>query len=160
MLTYRRLTPLASEHSRQSPALAGSSDPATTANSNPAQQTFNALPSPPAEIGLSSLATEKQLREAASGKDRMFLLLLSQEIEPFIKRVVSGEQGGIEVQQGHATSAAMSTFGPAMMLTTTTTSKYQRMLMYKAAEWYGLRGICGPDNNIYIGVIGSLPVKS
>ena len=157
-LIRSRMTPLASEHSRQSPpAPHHPSDPSTA---NPTQPAFNVLPVPQAEIGLSSLATEKQLREAAIGKDRMFLLLLSQEIESFVKRVVSGEQGRIEVQPGHVTSAALATFGPAMALATTTTSKYQRMLMYKAAEWYGLKGICGPDNLIYVGVVGSLPGKS
>ena len=113
-----------------------------------------------AEVGASSLGTEIQLRDALTGKDRMFLLLVSRELEAFIARVVNGEQGGITIPPGHSASAALATLGPAMVLTTTTTSKYQRMLVYKVAEWYGIRGIGSQDGPIYIGVQGALNEKS
>ena len=172
MIRYSRMTPLASESSRVSrSASSNPSDPVhispqslpadapSQASQSPLPPTFNVLPVPPAEVGVSSLATETQLREAATGKDRMFLLLLSREIEGFIARAVQGEQQTITVPQGTMSSSILASLGPAMVLSTATTSKYQRMLVYKAAEWYGLKGVAGPDGAIFIGVLGSLDDK-
>lgn len=169
----RRLTPLASESSRPSRSEStdplpsspqSSSVPPTTHSSvaslpsiQPSQVSYNALPVTPAEIGLSTLGTEKQLRDAAAGKDRLLILLIAREIEAFIGRVVNQEQS-IFVPPSGATM--LSVFNMASPIATTMTSKFQRMLVYKAAEWYGLRGISGPEGIIYIGLIGSMDEKT
>jgi hypothetical protein len=118
---------------------------------------FNSLPVPAAKIGLSSLAAEEQLRNAATGQDRMYILLLAREIEAFIGRVMSNEQPAFVVPRD---APALGVFTMASPLTTVTTSRYQRMLAYKAAEWYGLRGISTPDNIIHIGTVGPLDEKT
>ena len=129
-------------------------------HSQPVQPTFNTLPVIPAEVGLSTLPVERQLREAMFGKDRMFLLLLSREIEAFIGRIVQGVQNTVAVPQGTPSSSVLASLGPSMILTTVTTSKYQRMLAYKTAEWYGLKGIALSDGAIVLGVVGTMNEKT
>ncbi|ORX36627.1 hypothetical protein BD324DRAFT_626614 [Kockovaella imperatae] len=170
--TDGRMTPLASE----SGVLAGSdssqseirpSSPHSVAVSNtslPSQLSKVSLSSNSsnsAQTGLGSLQTEEQVRIAASGKDRMFLLLLAREIESFITKVVQNEQPSVTIPPGTASSSALAALGPSMMISSSfTSSKYQKMLAYKVAEWYGLKGVAGPDGSIVIGVMGTLNPKT
>ena len=164
-----RLTPLASGSSRHSPSVindslrTGLSPPrslSAASSSQPPPSLFNASPLPSAEIGLSTLGTEIQLRESAMGKDRMFLLLLSRELETMIARITQGNLPEDYVPPVAPTGTLLAQIAPAFPLTTTTTSKYQRMLVYKAAEWYGLKGVAAPDGGIYIGVLGTLDPRA
>jgi hypothetical protein len=115
------------------------------------------LPVYPAEIGLSSLGVEQQLREALRSKDRVFVLMVSSELERFIKSALAGSQPGLP--QGTASTSAMAALGPAAVLSSNPTSKFQRMLVYKVAEWYGLKAVAAPEGGIVVGVLGELQEK-
>lgn len=78
-------------------------------------------------------------------------------MEAFIGRVVNEEQQPFVAPPG---ASALSVYTMASPLATTLTSKFQRMLVYKAAEWYGLRGISGPDGVIYVGITGTMNEKT
>lgn len=97
----------------------------------------------PAQVGLGLLHGEEQLKNALQSKDRMFLLVLAKELEAFVARA--------------ATTA--SAVGPSAQIGATPTSKFQRMLVYKAAEWYGLKAVAGPEASMVVGVLGPLDGK-
>ncbi|KAE8537933.1 hypothetical protein D1P53_005995 [Cryptococcus gattii VGV] len=105
-------------------------------------------PSPPpplpAQVGLGLLHGEEQLKNALQSKDRMFLLVLAKEFEAFVARAVS----------------TTTTVGQSAQIAATPTSKFQRMLVYKAAEWYGLKAVAGPEASMVVGVLGPLDEKS
>jgi hypothetical protein len=52
---------------------------------------FNTLPVPPAELGLGTLQGEEQLKSALQSKDRLFLIMVSREIESFVRQVAAGQ---------------------------------------------------------------------
>ena len=90
----------------------------------------------------------------------MFLLLLAREIESFIGKVAQDEHPTANIPQGTTSSSVLAAMGASMMIQSSfTSSKYQRMLAYKAAEWYGLKGVAGPDGSIIIGLIGIMNPK-
>ncbi|WVO22062.1 uncharacterized protein IAS62_003386 [Cryptococcus decagattii] len=103
-------------------------------------------PSPPlpAQVGLGLLHGEEQLKNALQSKDRMFLLVLAKELEAFVARAAT----------------AASAVGQSAQIGATPTSKFQRMLVYKAAEWYGLKAVAGPEASMVVGVLGPLDGKS
>lgn len=111
----------------------------------------------PASVGLCNLVTENQLKESLLGKDRMFLLVLSKEIDSFITSAASGQQSSAAPET--TSTSLLAALGPSFIVGVTATSKYQRMLVYKAAEWYGLRAVPGPDASMIIGVLDSLSTK-
>jgi len=166
-----RMTPVASDSGRISHS--GSSDPShpddNSANStwvstashpsHPSQQSqYNSTLAVPASVGLCTLATENQLKDSLLGKDRIFLLVLGKEIEGFVASAVNGHQ---TTATPEATSTSMlAALGPSFVVTAAATSKFQRMLVYKAAEWYGLKAAPGPDGTMIIGVLDSLDEKA
>jgi hypothetical protein len=167
LLNHSRSTPIASDTRSQS----STSDPCQTSPNNtsissnsqpyrpetPTAANFNTLPTISAEIGFGNLASEHQLREVLLSKDRVFVLMVSTEIERFIKNVQAGVQPGLP--QGTASTSVMAALGPAVVLSSTPTSKFQRMLVYKISEWYGLKGVSAPDGGIVVGVLGELNEK-
>jgi hypothetical protein len=147
-----------SEPSFNSTSISSFSQPSSFRPETPTAASVNgSSPVIPAEIGLSSLSVENQLREALSSKDRVFVLMVSTELERFIKNVQAGTQPALP--QGSASTSLMATLGPAAVLSSTPMSKFQRMLVYKIAEWYGLKGVAAPDGGIVIGVLGKLNEK-
>lgn len=98
----------------------------------------------PAQVGLGLLHGEEQLKNALQSKDRMFLLVLAKELEAFVAR---------------AAATATGTVGQSAQIGATPTSKFQRMLVYKAAEWYGLKAVAGPEASMVIGVLGPFNEK-
>jgi hypothetical protein len=75
--------------------------------------------------------------EALRSKDRLFVLGLGQDIESFIQRLLS---------------ASPDTLMDVKPLGVSAQSKFQRMLVYKAAEWYGLKAVAGGDGMVVIGL--------
>lgn len=123
-----------------------------------------AVPTPGAELGFGSLPSEEELKKALAAKDRMFVLMLGKEFEAFIGRVSRGEHTTRVVpSQASASSSSilLESLGPSKRIDVTATSKYQRMLTYKLAEWYGLRATPGVDaGSMVVGVLGVLDPKS
>ena len=87
----------------------------------------------------------------------MFLLVLSKEIEVFVSRVISGQQGSTET--GTISTSMLAALGPSFIVAASASSKFQRMLVYKAAEWYGLKAVPGQDGTMIIGVLEPLHTK-
>lgn len=90
--------------------------------------------------------------------------MLSNEIEAFIQRVIHGEtpnDAQVQAAASKVGSASLMVFGssPTVRIQSQSASKFQRMLVYKAAEWYGIKAVSGPDAVMYIGVQGTLPEK-
>ena len=162
------MTPLASEagafsrsDSSQSEVRAASPLSTTISTTSGPSQFSQNVTLLPAEVGLSSLKTEQQLRDAASGKDRMFLLILAKEIETFVSRVSQDESPTANIPLGTPSSSILASMSASMMVQSSfMSSKYQRMLAYKVAEWYGLKGVAGPDGSIIIGVVGAMNPKA
>ncbi|KAK4686727.1 hypothetical protein P7C73_g3394, partial [Tremellales sp. Uapishka_1] len=126
------------------------------------EQQSQGLHVPPAEIGLGTLHGEEHLKNALVSKDRIFVLVLAKEIETFISRVQNGSTT-MSTNAINGTSTSTSTvaaLGPAMTIGAQPTSKFQRMLVYKAAEWYGVKAASGPEGSMIVGVLGSLDDKS
>ncbi|WVF71517.1 hypothetical protein IAT40_006324 [Kwoniella sp. CBS 6097] len=137
----------------------------TTQSTNPAQPTFSANISHPAEIGMSNLQSEEQLKTALQSKDRMFLLVLANEFEAFISRVSTSQIPPVNAaasssQVAGATSSTMAALTASTNIGVTPTSKFQRMLVYKTAEWYGLKAVPGSDGQMVVGVLGSFDDRS
>lgn len=107
-----------------------------------------------AQVGFGSAPSEDALRHALSSKDRIFVVMLSKEMEAFIARIVAGEKPAESPGQGH-----FSILGANVRMQSQPTSKFQRMLVYRVAEWYGIKAVSGPDLAIYIGVMGHLDPK-
>lgn len=123
-----------------------------------------AVLSPKAELGFGTLPSEEELKRALSAKDRMFVLMLGKEFEAFIGRVSRGEYT-TKVAPSHASASTSSqvldSLGPSKRIDVTATSKYQRMLTYKLAEWYGMRATPGVDaGSMVVGVLGTLDPRS
>lgn len=123
------------------------------------------MPAPKADVGFGTLHAEEEIKKALTAKDRMFVLMLGKEFEAFIGRVHRGEY----VTRVQSTQASTSTstslldsLGPSKKIDVAAVSKYQRMLTYKLAEWYGLRAAPGIDGStsMVVGVVGSLEPKS
>lgn len=70
-------------------------------------------------------------------KDRLFVLGLGQDIESFIQRLLLAPPESLIDVKPLGVSAQ---------------SKFQRMLVYKAAEWYGLKAVAGGDGNVLVGL--------
>jgi predicted hotdog family 3-hydroxylacyl-ACP dehydratase len=120
---------------------------------------FNTLPVPPAELGLGTLQGEEQLKSALQSKDRLFLIMVSREMESFVRQVVAGQAPSAAAAIAVGTASTSLLAGHSFRVETSATSKFQRMLVYKAAEWYGLKAVAGTDASIFVGVLGSLSDK-
>ncbi|WVO16141.1 hypothetical protein L204_103811 [Cryptococcus depauperatus] len=115
----------------------------------------------PAEAGLGSLQGEGQLKSSLQSKDRMFMLVIAKEFEVFISRVASGQiPAAPQPATQCATTSTMAALGPSAPISATPSSKFQRMLVYKMAEWYGLKAVPGPDGTMIVGVLGTFKDKS
>ncbi|OCF40324.1 hypothetical protein I317_05891 [Kwoniella heveanensis CBS 569] len=134
----------------------------TTQSTNSAQPSFSANVSHPAEIGLGNLQSEEQLKTALQSKDRMFLLVLAKEFEAFINRISTGQilSAPTSAQVIAPTSSTMAALGASTNIGVTPTSKFQRMLVYKTAEWYGLKAVPGLDGQMVVGVLGTFNDRS
>ncbi len=123
---------------------------------------YNTLHVPPAQLGLGTLAGEEQLKSSLQGKDRIFLLVLAKEVENFISKT-SAALTGSELTEGAprtlGTSAGEFALEPSMTVKSVATSKYQRMLVYKTAEWFGLKAVSSVDGGMTIGVMANLDEK-
>lgn len=97
------------------------------------------------------------MKKALSGKDRMLVLMLGKEFEAFIGRVLRGEH---TTRVTLPASSAGIDLGPSKRIDVAASSKYHRMLVYKLAEWYGLRAVLGVDGSMVVGVLGSLDETS
>ncbi|TXT08929.1 hypothetical protein VHUM_02403 [Vanrija humicola] len=116
---------------------------------------------PKAELGFGSLHAEDEIKKALSAKDRLFVLMLGKEFEVFIGRVARGEiTSRVPTSQASASTSLMDSLGPSKRIDVTAISKYQRMLTYKLAEWYGLRVVPGVEGSMVVGVLGALEDKS
>ena len=122
------------------------------------QTATDALALLPASVGLCNLATENQLKANLLGQDRIYLLVLSREIEAFVERVVSGVQPATTPIR--TSTSIFAALGPFFKLETVAGSKFQKMLQYKLAEWYGLRAAPGPEGSMVIGVLESMHEKT
>lgn len=134
----------------------------TAVSSRPSDSTpFHSLPVPLATVGYGALDGESQLKLALAGKDRMFLLVLSKEIEAFISRLPGGGlQTAAEIVPGGTTSnSVLAMLGASTLIGAVPTSKFQRMLVYKAAEWYGLKACQGIEQRMIVGVLGTFMDK-
>jgi hypothetical protein len=134
---------------------------------------------PAALVGFGTLQSEEELRSALGKKDRLFLVVVGKELEGFVRRVLKGvsgsEQGSVSDEVGDSLSGAASVSSaptptvssasrlaaiePSMTLATQATTPYLRVLVYKAAEWYGLRAVAGPDGSMLVGVFDKLAEK-
>lgn len=119
----------------------------------------SAPPPLPAEVGLGLLQGEEQLRNALQSKDRMFLLVLAKELEAFLARAAAGAVPPVPPAASTSTLAALAALAPSAPIAAVPTSKFQRMLVYKAAEWYGLKAVSGPEASMVVGVLGQLNEK-
>ncbi|WVQ80806.1 hypothetical protein IAT38_002912 [Cryptococcus sp. DSM 104549] len=137
-----------------------SSQPAAPGLPHAAAPTFNATVSHPAETGMGSLHGEEQLKSALNSKDRMFVLVLANEVEAFIGRIATGQVAAGGAGGAGSSTSVVAALGPSTPLGATPTSKFQRMLVYKAAEWYGLKAAPGPEGSMIIGVLGTFYEKS
>lgn len=120
---------------------------------------------PQAIHGFGQLAGEEQLKFALQSKDRIFVVMVSNEIEAFIARVLAGEKPMEAQSLPHAvyTQTNLSILGSSVKMQTISTSKFQRMLMYRAAEWYGVKcvtgPVTGPEAVMYVGTLGEVAEK-
>lgn len=123
-----------------------------------------AVPTPKAELGFGSLPSEEELKKALAAKDRMFVLILGKEFEAFIGRVSRGEHTTRVLPSSASSSTSamlLESLGPSKRIDVTATSKYQRMLTYKLAEWYGIRAAPGVDaGSMVVGISGTLDPRS
>lgn len=87
--------------------------------------------------------------------------MLSNEVEAFIARVVGGENPMEAQSLPHAlyTQTNLSVLGSSVKVQSSATSKFQRMLVYKVAEWYGVKVVSGPEGSMYVGTLGPLAEK-
>ncbi|KAK8864465.1 hypothetical protein IAR55_001714 [Kwoniella newhampshirensis] len=165
-----RVTPLAdANHSSDGIASGASGEGAASPNptnissfsgSQPAPA-FNATISHPAEFGLGGSHGEEQLKGALQSKDRIFLLVLAKEIEAFVGKVAAGSATTVpQIPIQGATTSTMAALGPSTLIGVAPSSKFQRMLVYKAAEWYGLKAVPSQDGSMIVGVLESFSEKS
>ena len=164
------MTPVPSESGAMShtgssaPSIGDHQSPSSTAISVGSQSSHVAqniqsdnLVTVPASVGLCNLPTETQLKDSLLGKDRIFLLVLSKEIDGFILSIVNGQHPSAAPE--NMSTSMLAALGPSFVVGVAATSKYQRMLVYKAAEWYGLKAVPGPDGTMIVGVLESLHEK-
>ncbi|EIW70369.1 hypothetical protein TREMEDRAFT_73438 [Tremella mesenterica DSM 1558] len=156
------LTTPSQRSSSPSPPTSLSSDPVapdSTAASDRAQVLDNLAP---AEVGLCALRDEIQLRNALLSKDRLFLLVIAREVESFLALLKTSGASAAAVQMipGGAGGSLAATLGPSFQLGSTPGSKFQRMLVYKTAEWYGLKACPGAEEKMVVGVQGNLSEKA
>ena len=111
--------------------------------------------------GFGTLGGEEQLKQALGSKDRIFVVMLSNEIEAFIARYQSGERPAEAHNLPHAvfTQTHLGILDTSVRVQSQATSKFQRMLVYKAADWYGIKSAGGPEGSMYIGTQGPLAEK-
>lgn len=113
-----------------------------------------------AAVGLGTLAGEEQLKASLSSRsDRLFVIIIAKEMEAFIRNVVDGQAPSAALSVAPGTPSTSLLAGPSFKLASAPTSKFQRMLVYKTAEWYGLKAVAGPDAMLFIGVLGTLHGK-
>lgn len=84
----------------------------------------------------------------------MFVIMLSKEMEAFIARAHAGEKPAEAPAVG-----PLVILGANVRMQSQATSKFQRMLVYRVAEWYGIKAVSGPEHSMYIGVLGTLDPK-
>lgn len=175
----RRSTPVPGSNSSSSRTNTSSSPPSTAPPLTPSDPNTStslpvvpdtARPFPSAPIGLvipqaihgfGQLAGEEQLKVALQNKDRIFVVMVANEIEAFIARILAGDKP-VEAQQlPHAvyTQTNLGILGNSVKMQTVSTSKFQRMLMYRAAEWYGVKCVTGPEGVMYVGTLGEMSAK-
>jgi hypothetical protein len=53
----------------------------------------------------------------------------------------------------------LASMSGSMVISSHVSSSFQRMLVYKAAEWYGLKAFHNPEASMVIGLIGELDEK-
>lgn len=143
------------------PSTAASSSSAPTTSSAQPEQS-NGLYVPKAEIGLGPASGEDQLRSSLRAKDRIFLLVLAKEIEAFIAKVAVGEEPNIipSVPLATNSSSVIASMSASFAVASHISSTFQRMLVYKAAEWYGLKAVNTPEVSMLVGVLGTLDPRS
>ncbi|ORY33987.1 hypothetical protein BCR39DRAFT_586187 [Naematelia encephala] len=161
-----RLTPVASEGGIASNSSSGppcdSPTPNSTSVSSGDQVSFTSRQTslsakPPAEVGFGSYDDEQQLKQALmSSKDRIFVVITSREIEGFISRL-SEDDKTVVARAGPSTLAPL---GQSFKLTMPPSSKFQAMLVYKIADWYGLKGVRDSNGVLHVGVENVFHEKS
>nr|XP_019011102.1 uncharacterized protein I206_04411 [Kwoniella pini CBS 10737]OCF49883.1 hypothetical protein I206_04411 [Kwoniella pini CBS 10737] len=177
-----RITPTADSRSNPSRASSSASNqpsPNSTTMSLESQLTSSSNPPNPsytptnghanteaAEAGFGSAQAEEQLKNALKSKDRIFLLKLSKEFEAFINRLVlnkgqisSNAENGTN-QTPTTSTSLMASISYSATIRVPITSNFQKMLVYKTAEWYGLKAVSGQEGGMVIGVIGNFNDKS
>ncbi|WWC62040.1 uncharacterized protein I303_104628 [Kwoniella dejecticola CBS 10117] len=178
-----RITPTADSHSNPSRASSSSSSnlpsPNPTTISLSSQITSSTNPPPPsytptnglngsnpAEVGFGSAQAEEQLKGALQSKDRLFLLVLSKEFEAFIEKLVlnngqlPSDMDNGTIQTPTTSTSLMASLTSSTNINVTPTSKFQRMLVYKTAEWYGLKAVPGQEGAMIVGVQSNLNDRS
>lgn len=115
-----------------------------------------------AEVGFGSLSGEEQLKSSLRGKDRIFLLVLAKEIEAFIEKIALGQEPNIipSIPLATSSSSILASMSASFAVASHISSTFQRMLVYKLAEWYGLKAINTPEVSMLVGVIGTMDLKS
>ena len=107
--------------------------------------------------GLCGPEIEVQVKEALASKDRMFVLILGQEIEAFLANLRNGTTSNLQDESvvPQASSSALASLGANFPVKVQPTSTFQRMLAYKVAEWYGMKALPGGEGMV-IGIQGEL----
>lgn len=76
-----------------------------------------------------------------------------------MSKTLKGMDGKVEMAQDLVTAVPLSAFESSIRLTSHPTSKYQRMIIYKAAEWYGIRAIMPSEGVFVVGAIEPINEK-
>lgn len=115
-----------------------------------------------AEVGFGPLSGEDQLKSSLKGKDRIFLLVLAKEIEAFIEKVALGQECHIipSIPLATNSTSVLASMSASFAVASHISSTFQRMLVYKLAEWYGLKAVNTPEVSMLVGVIGTMNPQS
>lgn len=115
-----------------------------------------------AEFGFGSMQGEDQLKKSLQGKDRIFLLVLAKEMESFIEKVTLGQEPNIipSIPLATSSTSVIASMTASFAIASHISSTFQRMLVYKVADWYGLRAVNTPEVSILVGVIGTINPQS
>jgi hypothetical protein len=111
--------------------------------------------------GLGPLQGEAQLKSSLATNDRIFLLVVAKEVEAFMLKVRAGECPNVipSIPVGISSTSAMAAMTASFMIASHVSSTFQRMLVYKLAEWYGLKAVHVPDVAMIVGVVGSFDTR-
>ena len=112
-------------------------------------------------VGLGPLQGEEQLKTSLTTNDRIFLLVVAKEVEAFMYKVRSGELPNIipSIPVATNSTSALASMSASFIIGTHVSSTFQRMLVYKLAEWYGLKAVHVPEVAMIIGVVGSYDTR-